>query len=33
MEQIPQQHEALKLALADLVDNFRFDLIIDLTQK
>lgn len=30
IEQIPEPHSALKLALADLVDNFRLDLIIDL---
>jgi PAS domain S-box-containing protein len=30
IEQIPEPHSSLKLALADLVDNFRLDLIIDL---
>jgi len=32
IEQIPKSHVALSLALADLVNNFRLDLIIDLTQ-
>ena len=32
IEQIPQPHDALKLALTDLVDNFRLDIIFDLTQ-
>ena len=32
LEQIPQECEALKVALADWVDNFRFDLIVSLTQ-
>jgi PAS domain S-box-containing protein len=32
IEQIPEQYAALKLALTDLVDNFRLDLIVDLTQ-
>ena len=32
IEQIPEPYSALKLALADLVDNFRLDLIIDLTN-
>jgi two-component system sensor histidine kinase/response regulator len=31
LEQIPEQDAPLKLALIDLVDNFRFDLIVDLT--
>jgi CheY-like chemotaxis protein len=32
IEQIPGEHRALKLALADLVDNFRFDVILDLSE-
>jgi CheY-like chemotaxis protein len=32
IEQIPEPYSALKLALADLVDNFRLDLIINLTN-
>ncbi len=32
IEQIPEQYASLKPALTDLVDNFRFDLIADLTQ-
>jgi hypothetical protein len=32
LEQIPEPHAALKLALIDLVDNFRLDVIINLTQ-
>ncbi|NEQ25630.1 MAG: response regulator, partial [Microcoleus sp. SIO2G3] len=32
IEQIPEPYSDLKLALADLVDNFRLDLIIDLTN-
>jgi len=32
IEQIPEPNAALKSALVDLVDNFRFDLIINLTQ-
>jgi PAS domain S-box-containing protein len=32
VEQIPQQHEALKSALADLVNDFRLDIIIDLSS-
>jgi signal transduction histidine kinase len=33
LKQIPPQHEYLAKYLQDLVDNFRFDLIIDMTQK
>ncbi len=33
IEQIPDTQVALKSALAGLVDNFRFDIIIDLTQR
>lgn len=32
IEQIPEQHGLLKVALTDLVNNFRFDIIINLTQ-
>ncbi|HEY9635950.1 MAG TPA: PAS domain S-box protein [Coleofasciculaceae cyanobacterium] len=32
IEQIPESQSALKLALADLVNNFRLDLIIDVTE-
>lgn len=32
LDQIPEPHTALKSALADLVNNFRLDVIIDLTQ-
>ncbi len=32
LEQIPQENAPLAKALTDLVDNFRFDLIIELTQ-
>lgn len=32
-EQIPSFHAPLKLALADLVNNFRFDVILDLTKR
>lgn len=32
IEQIPESHTALRLALAELVNNFRFDSIIELTQ-
>jgi two-component system, sensor histidine kinase and response regulator len=32
-EQIPPCHAPLKSALADLVNNFRFDVIIDLTKQ
>jgi len=32
IEQIPEQQMALKLALTDVVDNFRLNLIFDLTQ-
>jgi CheY-like chemotaxis protein len=32
IEQIPEPHTALKSALVDLVNNFRLDIIIDLTQ-
>jgi CheY-like chemotaxis protein len=32
IEQIPEEHGNLKVALANLVDNFRLDIIIDLTQ-
>jgi PAS domain S-box-containing protein len=32
LDQIPKSQEALKLALIDLVDNFRLDIIFDLTQ-
>jgi PAS domain S-box-containing protein len=32
IEQIPEDHAALKLALDNLVDNFRLDLIFDLTE-
>ncbi len=32
IEQIPEPYTALKLALVDLVDNFRLDIILDLTQ-
>ncbi|HBB35691.1 MAG TPA: histidine kinase, partial [Cyanobacteria bacterium UBA8803] len=32
IEQIPESQAAVKLALADLVDNFRLDIIFDLTQ-
>ncbi|MCA1990617.1 MAG: response regulator [Coleofasciculus sp. S288] len=32
LDQIPETQSAIKSALADLVNNFRFDLIIDLTQ-
>ena len=33
LEQIPQENAPLAEALVDLVDNFRFDLIIELTQS
>lgn len=32
IEQIPERHKNLKVALSDLVDNFRLDIILDLTQ-
>jgi PAS domain S-box-containing protein len=32
IEQIPESHVAVKLALAELVNNFRFDALIELTQ-
>lgn len=32
IEQIPEEHVDLKLALDNLVDNFRLDLIFDLTE-
>ncbi|HEY9666183.1 MAG TPA: CHASE2 domain-containing protein [Coleofasciculaceae cyanobacterium] len=32
LEQIPPSHVSLKLALADLVNNYRFDVILNLTQ-
>jgi hypothetical protein len=32
VEQIPETHAALKSALVDLVNNFRLDVILELTQ-
>jgi hypothetical protein len=32
IEQIPEPYTTLKIALADLVDNFRLDLIMELTR-
>ncbi|GGA10968.1 hypothetical protein [Okeania sp. KiyG1] len=32
LKQVPQENTALITALTDLVENFRFDIIIDLTK-